>query len=176
MRSANQHRENKFLLQKQGIKLGTVTLKIRELNSIFLSASVGGMYWGPWLALSRSMRTFKPEVFLDIVDRMNRNMESVMTILTPVALLSIAPVLVFSYGVQPRTFYLTLAGFALFIAALLVTMLVEVPIVKQIVSWTVATLPGNWQQLRDRWGAFHLIRVAAGIGGLVLLLTGAIFE
>ena len=31
------------------------------------------------------MRTFKPEVFLVIVDRMNRNMESVMTILTPVA-------------------------------------------------------------------------------------------
>jgi len=34
------------------------------------------------------MRTFKPNVFLDIVDRMNRNMESVMTVLTPVALLS----------------------------------------------------------------------------------------
>ena len=29
------------------------------------------------------MRTFKPEVFIEIVERMNRNMESVMTILTP---------------------------------------------------------------------------------------------
>jgi hypothetical protein len=133
------------------------------------------MYWGPWLALSRSLRTFKPGVFLDIVDRMNRNMESVMTILTPVALLSIAPVLFFSYNEKPRTFYFTLAGFALFIVALLVTMLVEVPIVNQIVTWTVGTLPANWQQLRDRWGAFHVIRVVAGIGGLVLLLAGAIF-
>jgi hypothetical protein len=35
---------------------------------------------------------------LPIVDRMNRNMESVMTILTPVALLSVAPVLFFSYS------------------------------------------------------------------------------
>jgi uncharacterized membrane protein len=122
------------------------------------------------------MRTFKPEVFLDIVDRMNRNMESVMTILTPVALLSIAPVLFFSYKGQPRTFYLTLTGFTLFMVALLVTILVEVPIVKQIVTWTVASLPGNWRQLRDRWGTFHLIRVAAGAGGLVLLLAGAIFE
>jgi VIT1/CCC1 family predicted Fe2+/Mn2+ transporter len=82
------------------------------------------------------MRTFKPEVFLDNVDRMNRKMESVMTILTPAALLSIAPVLFFSYNEQPRTFYLTLTGPALFIVALLVTMLVEVPIVKQIVTWT----------------------------------------
>jgi hypothetical protein len=152
-----------------------VTLKVWELISIVLSALVGGMYWGPWLALSRSLQTFKPEVFLDIVDRMNRNMASVMTILMPVALLSTAPVLFFSYKEQPRTFYLTLLGVALFIVALLVTVLIEVPIVKQIVTWTVATLPANWQQLRDRWGTFHIIRVVAGIGGLVLLLAGAIF-
>jgi hypothetical protein len=69
-----------------------------------------------------------------LVDRMNRNMESVMTILTPVALLSIAPVLFFSYNQHPRTFYLTLTGSSLFIVALMVTMLVEVPIVKQIAT------------------------------------------
>jgi hypothetical protein len=152
-----------------------VSLKTWELISIVLSALVGGMYWGPWLALSRSMRTFEPEVFLEIVDRMSRNMESVMTILTPVALLSIAPVLFLSYNKLPRTFFLTLAALALFSVALIVTMLVEVPIVNQIVTWTAGTLPGNWQQLRDRWGAFHIIRVAAGIGGLVLIVAGAIF-
>lgn len=91
----------------------SINLKVCEHISIVLSALVGGMYWGPWLALTRSMRTFKPEVFLDIVGRMNRNMESVMTILTPVALISIVPVLFFSYQEQPRTFYLTLAGSSL---------------------------------------------------------------
>ncbi len=49
---------------------------------------------------------------------MNGNMESVLTILTPAALLSTAPVLYFSYNEQPRTFYLTLIGFALFIVPL----------------------------------------------------------
>jgi uncharacterized membrane protein len=152
-----------------------MNLKIWELASIILSALVGGMYWGPWLALSRSLGTFEPELFLAIVNRMNRNMESVMTILTPVALSSIIPVLYFSRKVQPRTFYLNLAGFVLFTVALLVTMLVEVPIVKQIVTWTASTRPRNWQELRDRWQAFHIIRVFAGIVGLVLLVAGAIF-
>jgi hypothetical protein len=46
-----------------------MALKICELISIVFSAFVGGMYWGPWLALSRSLRTFTPEVFLDVVDR-----------------------------------------------------------------------------------------------------------
>jgi hypothetical protein len=133
------------------------------------------MYWGPWLALTRSLRTFKPEVFLPIVDRMNRNMAGLMTMLTPIALLSLVPVLFLSYGKRPTTFYLTFAGFTLFIVALLVTVLVEVPIVKQVVTWTVGTLPANWQQLRDRWGSFHIIRVAAGILGLALVVAGAIF-
>jgi uncharacterized membrane protein len=152
-----------------------MTLKIWELISIVLSTLVSGLFWGPWLALSRSMTTFEPRVFLAIVDRMNRNMAAVMTILMPSALLSIVPVLFLSYNQRPATFYLTLTGLVLFIVALLVTMLVEVPIVKQIATWTVSTLPDNWQQLRDRWGAFHIIRIVASIVGLVLLLVGAIF-
>jgi uncharacterized membrane protein len=152
-----------------------MALKICELISILLSASVSGMFFGPWLALSRSMNTFKPEVFLAIVDRLNQNMAPVMTALMPACLLSMVPVLFLSYKNQPATFYLTLFGLLSFIVALIVTMLVEVPIVQQIVSWTVSTLPSNWQELRDRWGAFHIVRVVAGIAGLTALLFGAIF-
>jgi uncharacterized membrane protein len=148
--------------------------KACELISIIISAIVGGMYWGPWLALTRSLSTFEPKVFLKIVQGLNRNMEPVMTILTPLGLLSIIPVLVISYDTKPETFYLTLAGFIMFVVALIVTMLVEVPIVKQIVTWTDSTLPDNWQQLRDHWGAFHIIRVVTGIAGLILLVLGAI--
>ena len=121
------------------------------------------------------MATFEPEVFLAIVHRMNRNMASLMTALTPVALLSIVPVLFISYTESSKTFYLTLSGFALFTVSLIVTVLVEVPIVKQIVTWTVSTLPLNWQQLRDRWMAFHIIRVVGGLAGLSFLVAAAIF-
>jgi uncharacterized membrane protein len=137
---------------------------------------VAGMFHGPWIALSRSMRAFSPEVFLVIVDRMNRNMAPVMTVLMPATLLSIAPVLILSYGGQPLTFYLSAAAVALFVVALLVTVLVEVPIVGEIVTWTVAKLPPDWQQIRDRWMTFHIIRVIAGLASLVLLLAGAIFH
>jgi uncharacterized membrane protein len=152
-----------------------MTLKICEFVSIVLSAVVGGMYWGPWLALTRSINTFKPEVFLDVVDRLNGNMAGLMTVLTPVGLLSIVPLLFLSYRGRPTTFYLNLAGFILFVVALLVTVMIEVPIVKQIAGWTIATLPGNWTQLRDRWSSFHIVRVVAGIGGVALLVAGAIF-
>jgi uncharacterized membrane protein len=70
---------------------------------------------------------------------------------------------------------MAVAGLVLFIVALLVTVLVEVPIVKQIATWTDATLPDNWQEPRDRWISFHAIRIAAGLCGFALLVAGAIF-
>ena len=140
-------------------------LKIAEIVSIVITALAAGMFFGPWLALTISIRTFAPDVFLAIVGRLNTNMARIMTALLPLALLSMIPVLFFSYGVQPN----------MFVAALLVTMLVEVPIVQQIVTWTVPTLPDNWQELRDRWGAFHILRVVASFAGFVFLVVGAVY-
>lgn len=152
-----------------------MALKLFELINIVPLLLVSGMYWGPWLALTRSIATFEPDVFLAIVHRLNRNMEPLMTALLPIALLSTLPVLVLSYGHQPGTFWLTLTGFLLFVVTLLVTALVEVPIVKQIVTWTPSTLPDNWQRLRDRWSTFHYARIVPSLVGLVLILIGAIF-
>ncbi|WP_461074026.1 DUF1772 domain-containing protein [Spirosoma horti] len=140
-----------------------------------MSALIGGMYWGPWLALSRSLNTFEPRVFLAITHRLNQNMAGLMTYLTPIGLLSTLPTLYLTFGSQPTTFWLTLGGFVGFLIALLVTVWVEVPIVMQIVRWDPLSLPANWMQLRDRWMSFHWIRVVGGLMGLSLLGAGAIF-
>jgi uncharacterized membrane protein len=150
-------------------------MKTWELISIVLSALTVGMFHGPWIALSRSMKTFSPEFFLEIVDRMNSNMAPVMTVLMPGTMLSIIPVMLSSYRQQPTVFYLSAAALLFFLVALLVTVVVEVPIVQQIVTWTPSTLPPNWQQLRDRWMRFHVVRVIAGIASLVFLLVAVIF-
>lgn len=150
-------------------------IKVVELLNIILAAIVGGMYWGPWLALSRSLNTFEPGVFLAIVNHLNRNMATLMTWLSPLGLLSTLPTLYLSFGNQPTTFYLTLAGFICFVFALIVTVRTEVPIVMQIITWNVSAMPSNWQQLRDRWVNFHVFRVVSGVVGLALLVAGAIF-
>jgi len=98
-----------------------------------------------------------------------------MTILSPLSLLTTIVVLILSYNKHVTTFYFTLAGFIAFLIALIITVTIEVPIVKQIVIWTETTLPTNWEQLRDRWGKFHIVRVMAGIVGLALLLAGVLF-
>jgi hypothetical protein len=148
-------------------------LKIFELINLILCALVAGLYWGPWLALTRSIKEFEPNVFLAIVHRLNKNMAPIMTVLSPLSLLSNIPVLILSY--PSNNFYFTMIAFLLFTIALLVTVIIEVPIVKQIITWTSSTLPNNWKHLRDRWEKFHIIRVVCGILGIGLLIAGILF-
>lgn len=152
----------------------TVLLPVLEGLAILLAAVAGGMFWGPWLALTISIRSFEPAAFLAIAGRLNRNMAALMTPLLPLTLLTMVPVLVLTAGRQPVTFWLTLLALGLYLAALLVTVLIEVPIVQQIVAWKLPTLPPNWQQLRDRWAAFHVVRVVAAVAGLACLVGGAL--
>ncbi|REH43784.1 uncharacterized protein DUF1772 [Kutzneria buriramensis] len=150
-------------------------MKAAELLSIVLNALVMGVFWGPWIGLTRSLATFEPAAFLAIGHRLNLNLAPLMTVLMPAALLSTAPTLVLSYGNQPTTFAATLAGAALFAVALTVTVAVEVPIAVRIKSWSTTTLPADWRRHRDRWAAVHVIRVVAGVLGLALLVAGALY-
>jgi hypothetical protein len=150
-------------------------LAIWQFISILLLALVTGVFWGTWLGLSRSMASLSPETFLTVGHTMIANLGTIMAILMPAAMLAVLPVLYLLYRERTGAFYLTLAGFVLFIVALLITLIVEVPIDNQIEGWTVATLPADWQQLRDRWEWFHFVRSWVSVLGLALLLGGALF-
>lgn len=142
--------------------------------SIVLVALVVGVYWGPWIALTRTIATFEPAVLLPLVARLSANLAPVMTVLMPLALLStLAVVVVAAFG-HPVTLILTGAAFVLLALTLVVTMVVEVPIVKAIETWTPATLPDDWRARRDRWVSFHLLRVIPGVLALALLAVAAV--
>lgn len=150
-------------------------LKLLDVASVVLGALVLGVFWGPWLALTRSIGTLTPPVFLTIVHRLDKNLGRWMTVLFPITLASIVAVAVFSFG-SGAAFWLVVASLAMFVVALVVTISIEVPIVAQIRGWTVNTLPSNWQALRDRWVSFHLLRVIPGILGVALLTAGALWQ
>lgn len=151
-------------------------LTIWQFISILQSALVMGVFWGTWLGLSRSMATLKPETFLEVGHAMIGNLGTIMALLMPAAILATVPVLWLQYRARSKAFYWTLAGWVLFIITLLITLIVEVPIDNQIEGWTVASLPANWQQLRDRWELFHTIRSWISVLSLALLLGSALVD
>ncbi|HEX5733809.1 MAG TPA: DUF1772 domain-containing protein [Blastocatellia bacterium] len=176
MQSANDHNAAFFAgSADRAATRSAHALEIWQFINILLSALVTGVFWGTWLGLSRSMATFAPETFLAIGHAMIGNLGTIMAMLMPAAMLATLPVLYLLYRRRSPAFYPTLAGLALFVVALLITLLVEVPLDNQFKEWTVTTLPANWEQLRDRWEWFHVIRSWAAVAGLAMLLVGALF-
>ncbi|QIZ98464.1 anthrone oxygenase family protein [Leifsonia sp. PS1209] len=141
---------------------------------IVLVGLVVGVYWGPWIALTRTIATFQPAVLLPLVARLSANLAPVMTVLMPLALLVVAAVVAVAAFGHPVTLILGAVAFVLLALTLVVTMAVEVPIVKTIESWTVDTLPPDWRARRDRWVSFHLLRVIPGVVALALLAAAAV--
>ena len=150
-------------------------LRLLDILSITLAALVMGVFWGPWIALTRSISTLGPDVFLVVVHRLDRNLGGLMGVLFPLTLASMVPVAILAIG-HPVSFVLELVGLLFFVLALVVTAAVEVPIVKKIRGWTAETMPANWEQSRDRWVSFHLLRVIPGIVGLAALIAGALWQ
>ena len=145
-----------------------------QLVGILLVALVVGVYWGPWVALTRSIARLDVEIFLPIVKQLNANLAGLMTVLVPLALLAQVGMLVVGFGRGPLSFTLAAIALLLFIVTVVVTVLTEVPIVKQVVTWEVETVPANWRVLRDRWVSFHLLRVIPGIAALGLYVVAAL--
>ncbi|HXQ70634.1 MAG TPA: DUF1772 domain-containing protein [Pyrinomonadaceae bacterium] len=149
-------------------------LGIWQFINIFLLSLVTGVFWGTWLGLSRSMTSLSKGTFLEVAHAMIGNLGAIMALLMPAAMLSTLPVLYLLSRRRPKAFHATLAGLMLFVVALLITLLIEVPLDMQFQGWTLASLPANWQQLRDRWEFWHAVRSWVSMIGLALMLGGAL--
>lgn len=64
------------------------------------------------------------------------------------------------------------ASASLTLAVLVITVGFEVPINKQIHSWTPGAAPVDWSSLRDRWLSNHLIRTIVSVLAFVCSVVG----
>lgn len=151
-------------------------MKVRtaQATTIVLFALVMGVFWGTWFSLSRTMNQLSAETFIAVGRQMIQNLGGPMAILLPLALVSALVTLALLWpGVRGAAFWWLLAGFLLLVAALAITLAVEVPIDNQIKDWTAATLPGDWRSIQSRWELFHTIRTFLSIAAVVAVTISA---
>jgi len=151
-------------------------LRIAYLVNILLYALVMGVFWGTWFSLSRSISSIAPDVFLDIGHTMIANLARPMSLLMPAALISsVLLLIVLARQRRDAVFFLALTSFVLMIAALAITLAVNVPIDNDISRWTPSSLPADWTATRDRWEAYHTIRTFASVAALGCAVASALF-
>jgi uncharacterized membrane protein len=153
-----------------------VKVRVAQGTTIVLFALVMGVFWGTWFSLSRTMDQLSAETFIAVGHEMIQNLGTPMAVLLPLALLSALVTLALRWRDRRAPgFWWLLAGFLLMIAALVITLAVEVPIDNQIKAWTAATLPGDWRSTQSRWELFHTVRTFLSIAAVVAVtISGAV--
>jgi uncharacterized membrane protein len=145
-----------------------VKIRVAQATTLVLFALVMGVFWGTWFSLSRTMSRLSAETFVAVGHEMIRNLGGPMAILLPLALLSALVTLALLWpGGRTAPFWWLLAGFLLMVAALVITLAVEVPIDHKIEAWTAATLPGDWRSIQSRWELWHTVRTFLSIAAVV---------
>ena len=66
----------------------------------------------------------------------------------------------------------TLCSFALAMSSLLV----NVPINQEVLSWSPSALPADWMELRDRWWLWHNVRTILSALGFGCQILGALIH
>jgi uncharacterized membrane protein len=145
-----------------------------EFVAIALQMLVVGAFWGSWIGLSRSINTLTPATFVEIGHVMMEDYGPIMSVLMPAAVVAtlLAGVLVYKRHMLAGS--LILLGCVCAVASPAITLIVNVPIDEIMAGWTVTTLPADWNQIRDRWETFHMIRTFVSLGGLAITLAGSL--
>jgi uncharacterized membrane protein len=151
-------------------------VKAVQFVTLLLFSLVTGVFWGTWFSLSRSMAAITPGTFLEVGGLMIANLGGPMSVLMPATLLSavVLCVLLFRRG-NTRGGVFAGAALVLMVIALTITLAVNVPIDRQIQSWTTATLPSDWNAIRDRWEYFHGLRTLVSLVGLACLFASTLW-
>lgn len=103
----------------------------------------------------------------------------VRTLHPPLPLLGIATTIAvllaaFLYRSDKPHVILLLIAAGLFVAAGLITRLLNMPINAVMMTWSPQAPPAEWGRLRDAWWRWHLLRFSAGAAGLGLLIYAAL--
>jgi hypothetical protein len=150
-------------------------VRLAHFVNIMLYALVAGVMWGTWLSLGRAMTEYDAATFLADGRHMITNLAPVMPVLMiATGVLSLVVVILLFRRGATAAAALALAGLLALVAVIAVTLAVEVPIDNQVKTWTTATLPADWEEIRSRWANYHTLRTFLSLAGLAAAVGAAL--
>ena len=142
-----------------------LSTSLQLLVIVVFSLVVGSMF-GIWRGYD--LTQYSPAAFLEVHQGAVRGLNTLLPLMGLGALLLTVALAVLARG-RPEAFWLYVGAAVLMAVAALVTRFGNQPINEQVMAWSAGALPENWQTARDSWSSWHLVRLGAGAGALVLL-------
>jgi uncharacterized membrane protein len=142
-----------------------------DFAGVLLAAMVAGAMFGAWLFLNP--KGLDANTYIMVQQQGIRTMNSVMPALGGATILVTITAAILGRE-DPMRLWLLVAAVMCFAATGLITRLRNQPINAIVMTWRGDLPPSNWTNLRDKWWRWHLIRLAAGLAGLSLLIAATL--
>lgn len=145
--------------------------RIARFTGLLFSGLFAGFLTGV-LVLELSLRDFDASVYTQVrlVELDSLDTLAVATLVP--ALLATALAVFGTFRTKAR--WSTIAALALLVFVFGLTLVVNLPINADQLTWNVSSPPADWSDVRDRWQTAHAIRTAAAILAFGCLAIGAL--
>jgi hypothetical protein len=142
-----------------------ITHTLRFLN-IVMAGLLAGIILGIWIG-------FNPETFSfsTYVEHQQGAINALNVSMPLLGLMTIILTLfsAFSQKENKAVFIILLLAAVLLIASGMITKFGNQPINKIVMTWSIATEPANWIELRDRWWTLHQLRSVCSLIAFLLI-------
>jgi hypothetical protein len=152
-------------------------LKLLLLTQVCLLIVISSQAIFYWLVMTRVQQGQSAAAYLETRKLIDKNISRPLRITYYAALMTSIILLKLSFDyLSGLLFFAVLISSIALIADMIIAMKVNIPINKQINSWTKEDIPSNWEQIRARWLITYRYRQAFSIIGLLSLLLAILFE
>ena len=128
-----------------------------------------------WVWIGENPSALSMTTFIESFQATNRVIALPIAITGSLGFLSVLVAVALSWRDRPSVYLLETALPPL-AASILITVMINVPINDQIMTWNASAPPADWMRLRDKWWTWHTIRAAALLAGFVLVLLGVLLR
>jgi uncharacterized membrane protein len=154
-----------------------LTLKrILFFLSLLMTGVVAGLFVGTQLGQLKVQEGLDVGQFAFFKQRFELAVGGVMPAVMILTTLSPAPLLVLLRRGPTASLVLVAVAMALWIAATVVTVVLNVPVNSLAAKWDPTHPPANWEQLRDSWHLGQTLRTALTVPAFASLLLAAIVD
>jgi uncharacterized membrane protein len=150
--------------------------KISFLVSLFLTGLVAGGFLIVQLGQVAVQKTLPARDFVLVKQTFEVPLGAVMPPLMILTVLSLCPLLYLIRDVRTKTFRLAAICLVLWAAAVVTTLIFNIPVNEQTPLWDPGHPPEDWAALRDQWNTGHTIRTLLTVPAFALLLATALFD
>jgi len=144
-----------------------------QFVDIMIIALLAGSVFGIWRGYDPA--AYSPATFLEVHQGAVRGLNVLLPAMGAVAIVLTAALAWNTTG-KALPFRLYVVAMAAMVTAALVTRFGNQPINATVMTWTVGDIPNGWETLRDTWWRWHLVRVAAIITALAVLLAAVLAD